>query len=853
MNKQSETRKYTTTDRASDKPWIGDLIVGETYTLKETKTPDGYTLCTDVITFQIKEDNTVDITSDTAEDRATEGAALTFKNDPFQVTVQKNASGNNGKALSGAEYRLYAIDASGNFTEVMIGADAIFTTGSDGKKLIRSYETTPKLKADNTTKYLLVETKAPAGYILEDVEGPAGYTLPADIQSANDSSKTHPWIMFSFTTGGELTGVTKSVQPAISHATVGNSGNTAAFTDDPIELYLNKHDNGDVLEDGPIALDGITFQLKNTSGEVLGEVTTKDGGKIDFADLKKDGSTVPLVGGTNYVLSEKYVEETSNKTGYEHAYYKIGDISFTLRTDGTVIINSVGKQIINGEEDDSDFEATTESGDRDNTTFNVGNNRKPGKVTLTKKSDKYGNLSDVSFKLYWEKPNTTFLGWLQGFLTGKNYELLWSSTGEGTGKQVTVTKDEGTAGTDGMLTIDNLPWGNYKLVEEEPRNGFLLPQTNEVSFAIGRKQTNVYVTLENKELTNKSFNVTITKKDASVSTTGTVTMGSKLLPGAEFKLWQQYGDTGWEPTGYTYTSDANGVVTVHSIKTDANGDAVEDENGMPVSILIASDPKNDVLKHWYRLVETKAPEGYELLTPSNAKFPHDYVFVDFWVNRENGQVTYTSFGNKDQFVSGSTVGNLPIEVILHKYDSGDEYEDEKPYTKNVTFTIKEKGKPNTKTNLTMTNDQLKIGVKYGNFTLIGGRTYVVTETRVDGFKELGTIEFYVDYDGTVRIDSNTAGVTLMDAETNKENIKIVNQREKGKVTLTKKHENKNFTLNGAEFKLQREDDVETWLQAAWKFITGNTYTLIWSTADGSTTASVSTPTGGNKEIGRAHV
>ena len=133
------------------------LKVGETYTLEETKAPNGY-YTAQPITFMIRDNGTLQITSDASATAELNGTAdeLTMYDRPIRVEIsKKRLTGGTDDYVEGAELTLYGQDAAGAYTEQVY----TWTSPAGGAVLI------PFGKLVVGKNYKIVETGVPAGYV----------------------------------------------------------------------------------------------------------------------------------------------------------------------------------------------------------------------------------------------------------------------------------------------------------------------------------------------------------------------------------------------------------------------------------------------------------------------------------------------------------------------------------------------------------------------------------------------------------------------------------------------------------------------------------------------------------------
>ena len=528
------------------------------------------------------------------------------------------------------------------------------------------------------------------------------------------------------------------------------------------------------------AINNVTFDLyynktafeEPSQGTKVTTKSTDDNGNVSF-DLEKKG----------YYL----VKETTNQ-GYEVEFKGTFEVknsdydkSFTL-SDVTIRNGSTSNQ-------------------------SILNTRKKGKVTLKKVNEDQETLDGVKFKLYKEVDQS----WLKELLTGKKYKMV---------EQV-ITEDGDNES--GILSIEDLEWGNYKLEEVSTNGGYTIlndqGSANSVRFTIDRNnlEQTYYGT---NSIVNKKNHVSILKTDNNGQT----------IEGAEFELTGVFADgttsktikdqetlTGQLIAGNTYTlvetKAPNGYKLYtgeYQFKVESNGStltAISQDSHYSIdgtTIKASDDPisvsftKNEgklngaeftltdttdssiaaktftidgvktldlseytwIGGHSYKLEETKAPDGYKLADP-----------IEFTVK-------------KDGTINGETSINInddPIEITLKKTDAFS-----KDPLANVTFVVKQDNKEITRAT-TDTNGTLN----FGPASLVQGQSYDLYEEVYNGYvrEETKVQSFTVQTDGTID-------------QTGKSNIQLTNKRIPGVINVTKVDSaKKDKKLIGAQFTL----------------------------------------------------
>lgn len=312
----------------------GVLVAGETYTVSEITSPDGYELA-GAVTFTVGADGTI------ALDGAAAGAPVA------------GASGS-GTYAATAEGGTAVITATDELTELTVLKATADPNASDGKTYLAGAEFTltevmnrgteagetadgsarePQVLTDTTAEDGSVSfsgLKVNTSYVLEETEAPAGYERLADTATlvvAPDGTAT--------IADGNASGA----------FAVASDGVTIEVMDHKLGVSLVKTDlAGTALAGGTFKLapadEGATF----LDGTAEKEFTSDEFGAV-FTDLQLEGSAE----GTAYVLTE-----TEAPAGFE----RIDPVTFLVYEDGTVALadtatDAQGEQvaIVNDAED----------------------------------------------------------------------------------------------------------------------------------------------------------------------------------------------------------------------------------------------------------------------------------------------------------------------------------------------------------------------------------------------------------------------------------------------------------------------------------------------------------------------
>ena len=530
-----------------------------TYTFHEEAAPTGYLKVTD-ITFQVKHDGTVEVTNVGEKDSkgednkvVTNGSTVTVtdKDDdsPKAITFSKVNLG--GTEIAGAQIKIYKGDkAEGTAVESW--------TSEAGK-----------------SKELNL---APGTYTFHEEAAPTGYLKVTDIT-------------FKVKTDGtvEVTNVGEKDSKGEDNKVVTN-GSTVTVTDKD--------------DDSPKA---ITFSKVNLGGtEIAGaQIKIYKGDKAEGTAVESWTSEAGKSKDLNLAPGTYTFHEEAAPTGY----LKVTDITFKVKTDGTVEVTNVGEKDSKGE---------------DNKVVTNGST-----VTVTDKDD------DSPKAITFSKVN---LGGTE--IAGAQIKIYKGDKAEGTAVESWTSE----AGKSKDL---NLAPGTYTFHEEAAPTGYL--KVTDITFQVKHDGT-VEVTNvgekdskgeDNKVVTNGST-VTVTDKDDDIPrkiTFSKVSLGGTEIAGAQIKIYK--GDKAEGTAVESWTSEAG---------------KSKDLNLAPGT---------------YTFHEEAAPTGYLKVTDITFQVKHD------------GTVEVTNVGEKDSkgeenkvATNGSTVtvtdkdDDLPRKITFSKVNLG---------------------------------------------------------------------------------------------------------------------------------------------------------------------------------------
>lgn len=593
---------------------IVGLPVGS-YILRENNAPANYVSLED-IRFRVRAD---------LYDKALE---LTVENLPHEKGIAVLKESPDGTRLKGAVFTLYKADN----TEV-----EKVTTNKAGVALFTGL---------NPGSYYIKETAAPEGYkpldkrfdFIIDANGdlrgdgfsgeglytltvknsPLEYGFQVKKVSTNDEGRALPGAEFRILGGGLDRTYTTGADGLTEQITLPIGEYTLTEMKAPEGYVINGAGRHISVREGGIYLDG---KLTGTA-----EITVQNApGSFKLKLVKVDADTNQPLANVAFILKGKYGGTHSLITGSDGITDTISlapgkyTLSEVAAADGYAIpLNGWGFTVTEDtvQQVTNTSEVTEWSFKGGLLTLTLKNSRIYGGLTIEKTDGKDGSaLAGAEFTI------TGSDGIPLTFIKkGGRYE---AATGEGASS--TIATD-----ANGKAHITGLKFGNYTVTETKAPEGYVL-KGDRHSIAISRQQTEVTLRLKNDKA---MYKVTAIKQDAGEN--------GKLLVGAEFMLYSMEG------------------AVVAKAVTGYDGTAVF-----------------EVPEGKYKLIETRAPAGYQL--------SGDFV-REITVNAVQGAVGEFKYTFNNEKTSYS--------IEIHKHDSEDKQKklagaefavtDSRGFTKTVT-------------------------------------------------------------------------------------------------------------------------------------------------------------------------
>ena len=756
----------------------GQLVVGGTYTIYETKGPLGYDPIDESLTIMVLENGGLEVVGDmpTGWKRAdidNDGQidnqfSFMAINNPMTIEVEKVSSNDANTKLKGAKFSLTGVCMDNESTHT-------YTTDENGK-----------LKIDagliENVQYTLTEVTSPAGYVsvgslqftmnergeidVEKAEGtPAGWTVEGDkvsLVAADNPVKLqitkHAPASADGTPGKVLEGATFTITPVGESAFADGSKTAREFTTDEngiisssAELVVgNQYDITEtaapegyervtgtmrirVADDGTIQVVG---SVEN--GQVTGNLAPSGYSRVGDNAFEVQVTNNPVEISIKKISSEDHATILPNAT-FELEGHFAGDTVGTSRVqtvtsdeNGTINISA---QLVSGETYQLTETQAPEGYELNNVTLSFTVNEK-GTITVNgDMPDGYtveqGNVTIVAADtpivvdfLKKDLGDTTTLAGgefrLSGtFVNDKTHETLQQEitfTASGNGFSFANMAHDGA-------TYSLVAGNTYTIEETTAPDGYEL--TDPFSFMVSDSGTitvaeGFATAAEGQEgytISDTNGTATLTAHDTLIEAKLVKVSGEKHLAGAVFEL-------------YEGSSSDTGTLVDDSITTGDDGSA-------ELSDLVAGKT--------YTLHEVTAPSGYELLSDVSFKVSNEGEIS--LVNEVAGYSVATDGG-----IATITANDTPIEAQLVKTNEEGAPLEGAVFTIEGTFAGDYAGQRTIELGAT---DESGIATVPAA-VLIAGETYTLTEiTAPQGYELAGSVEFTVGTDGSLVLMGTT--------------------------------------------------------------------------------------------------
>ena len=690
------------------------LIVGQTYSLTETKAPAGYILQSDLFTFEVKGTGELIAIGTNPEaysiTAATEGGVkdqitVTDKTISFSI-VKYNES---GEGLAGAEFSLYKGTEVSDSNLIKKGLTTAVDANTQKAQFTLDGATYSDLIVGGT--YTLYETKAATGYALPRTDSDRIFT-------------------FKIGTDGTITAVTDGdSEQSSKFFVIDSTSKTTIKVTNLHEFKMVKLDDVKAASDATnaeITDDTLELTVSDTSGNALFTWGHKAGGywltKSDYATAGEGKDTLQylIINTTNGIITGLPAGTyTVKETGTPKEYVSVS-ATFTLGEDGKLTIANGSTSV------GSTTTATVD--DQELNVLQITDKRLRGKAILTK-TDKDSDstlLDGVAFTLQKKDAAGEWKDQMTGLFTGKTYTY-----NETAGQTAT-----GVAGDEGVLTITDLFYGDYHLVETASLDGYATVEVKGSGSEAAPVKWAFTVDQESCDATTGTATFTYGAKNPKTKLTLTKKADgdSVLLEGTVFTL-----------TGEKFAGDYAGQTSLE-LTTDENGQILLE------GVLVTGVE--------YTLTEKTPTDGYRICI-GELKFTLDKDGKATVVgDAPGGYSDITAILTSGSYENAITVTNQQTGLTIYKKN-----EAKTSALAGTSFTLegeKFAGDHKGETSLDLTTDE------NGEITLTGvlvaGVEYKLTETKpTDGYSlRTKTLIFKLDKKGVAHVEGSApTGYTLV--------------------------------------------------------------------------------------------
>ncbi|MCR5233951.1 MAG: DUF5979 domain-containing protein, partial [Lachnospiraceae bacterium] len=893
FDNDKEIGTYTTDEKGIIR--VEDLEWGDYYFV-ETKAPTGFDKNETPIEFTIDADNL----------DHTDAARFRFPNTPGKGSIQLiKVDEKTGNRLVGASFILWQ-EVDGVTTQIVNtgSSDGLFTTDSTGQITVTGLDW--------------------GTYYFEEVAAPSGYILPEDRMSEKkvidkdnvEVSVKTPLIITML--NGKAYGSLELIKTNEDGTIVLEGAKFEIYSDANYRNKIYAKDNGNgsyeytddksgavstfvTASTGGFTVDGIpvgTYYIKETEAPEGYLITVENAGVFTIDERNTDENRQEVNLKIVYVKDQRikgYVELT--KVDAEDASNKLNGVEFDLikvtdgkeepvghyeTVDGKISKDTVGAleygtyyfketATVDGYKlNDERYDFTISEQDKV-IQITATNTRELGKVVFEKyNSDRTKKLDGAVYELYSTNPDGTVQKLSSIF--GKEYHKV----------------GDYTTANGGVITVENLAWGNYYFVEIKAPTGYVLDKETKYSFTIDADHLVASLTNE-KGATDEEEKgaIKLIKDDGEGHT----------LSGADFVLYkdgERYPD---DEKVYTTNGDGEIIVndlpygTYYFVEISAPEGFILPEGDAAKSTVVVIDEKTSVSSVDINVIPMSNQKIYGSLDlkkvdqDRNGLEGAEFYLVkvedgsekNVKLNGENGSYSFDKeAGNVSERQTLVTNGALlsvkdlpygtyrvyeskapkgynrietPFEFVIDSQgkhvtyefensliQAGVEFvktdEDGQPLS-GAVFTLYKKTDGEDVSLGTVTSDSKGVVKKSG----LGAGEYYFIETQAPA----GYIASDKEYTFKITAEDNGKTVSIDNPDTDRDGVKaVIDTAKKGAIVILKKDETTKAALDGAEFYL-KNDDTDALI-----YVTGNAGSYTYSST--TTGTSVLTTSGGSLRV-----
>lgn len=723
----------------------GLWTAGETYTIKETKAPNGFIRTDKPVEFTVDSDGTLKVTAGGSGAAGTEDReTLIFRNDAIRISIKKTSI--NQMLLAGAKFALTDRGTDGEGGGALFDGTKEVVTGEDGTVTLTDNDASVVVYGHF---YRLEETRAPEGYILAD---------------------SHPEVTFEVLDSGKIrfeeTDIVK-----------GDGETEITFQNRPIGLTLKKTDSF-----SKELIGGAEFEITRDDTQSR-TMTVSEGGTVQLVNTDADRF---LVQGHSYTVTERRAPE-----GYELP--EDAAAVFTVNENGTIQLGGAELSelpIENQRKTGSIYIQKTDSssgGPLEGAEFALykkGSMQTPVASTVTDKDGK-AEIKGLLWDTYILKETKAPAGYILDHVLSTD------------GIELAVTSDS--------LTPVVTSLGAAEGTVENTKNCFTLKKTDEKGTALGGSEFTLKDVTDGRDISTELSGMTESITLSGVLSGGhTYEIQETKAPegyqraagtvqftmGTDGKI-REIGS--WNKTGYAVSGDGAGITLADAPTVFVLKKTAEDTRNPQMGVVFTITPESgSSFAGGGTSPITEVTDGSGQLTLKGRLAGG----MSYHVEETSALTGYTyaeSFtiqvDNDGNVKAGNSViseenpyelTDSPIAVKIRKTD------DRGKPVKGIRFSLQEEEQSAAISLISDENGSLNSEDEPASLglNLNAGKKYTLTETAAEGspYIELpGPICFKVEKNGTITLDSEGAAAELLKIDDDQRTLTVTNIRNELKI------------------------------------------------------------------------